>query len=186
MTIGPRSRNFERPSGLRRRRLKSVSATHSPLSVKLRNDMSVAATHRAINAVWRIESAKIIAGLARIVRDIGLAEDLAQDALVAALEQWPEQGVPDNPGAWLMATAKHRAIDRLRRSKLQERKHEEISRELEAQGASVAPDFVAALDDDIGDDLLRLIFTACHPVLSTEARVALTLRLLGGLTTDEI
>src|SRR5262244_2077724 len=148
--------------------------------------MSDSATHRAINAVWRIESAKIIAGLARIVRDVGLAEDLAQDALVAALEQWPETGVPDNPAAWLMATAKHRAIDRLRRSKLQERKHEEISRELEAQGESVAPDFVAALDDDIGDDLLRLVFTACHPVLSTEGRVALTLRLLGGLTTDEI
>src|SRR5215475_914415 len=133
--------------------------------------MSVSATHRAIKAVWRIESARIIAGLARIVRDVGLAEDLAQDALVAALEQWPEQGVPDNPGAWLMATAKRRAIDRLRRSKLQERKHDEISRELEAQGASVAPDLVAALDDDIGDDLLRLVFTACHPVLSTEARV---------------
>jgi RNA polymerase sigma factor (sigma-70 family) len=148
--------------------------------------MSFSATHRAINAVWRIESARIIAGLARIVRDVGLAEDLAQDALVAALEQWPEDGVPDNPAAWLMATAKHRAIDRLRRSKLQERKHEEISREFEAQGASAAPDFVAALDDDIGDDLLRLVFTACHPVLSTEARVALTLRLLGGLTTDEI
>ncbi len=148
--------------------------------------MSVSATHRAINAVWRIESAKIIAGLARIVRDVGLAEDLAQDALVAALEQWPEQGIPDNPAAWLMATAKHRAIDRLRRSKLQERKHEEISRELESQSASAAPDFVAALDDDIGDDLLRLVFTACHPVLSTEARVALTLRLLGGLTTEEI
>ncbi len=146
--------------------------------------MSISATHRAINAVWRIESAKIIAGLARIVRDVGLAEDLAQDALVAALEQWPEQGVPDNPAAWLMATAKHRAIDRLRRSKLQERKHEEISRELEAQSASAAPDFVAALDDDIGDDLLRLVFTACHPVLSAEARVALTLRLLGGLTTE--
>src|SRR5262245_8389082 len=148
--------------------------------------MSVSDAHRAINAVWRIESARIIAGLARIVRDVGLAEDLAQDALVAALEQWPEDGVPDNPGAWLMATAKHRAIDRLRRSKLQERKHEEIGRELESQGASVAPDLVAALDDDIGDDLLRLVFTACHPVLSTEARVALTLRLLGGLTTDEI
>src|SRR5262249_39345859 len=127
-----------------------------------------------------------IAGLARIVRDVGLAEDLAQDALVVALEQWPAQGVPDNPAAWLMATAKHRAIDRFRRSKLQGRKHEEIVRELEAQGASVPPDFVAALDDDIGDDLLRLVFTACHPVLSTEARVALTLRLLGGLTTDEI
>jgi RNA polymerase sigma factor (sigma-70 family) len=148
--------------------------------------MSVSATHRAINAVWRIESAKIIAGLARIVRDVGLAEDLAQDALVAALEQWPEQGVPDNPAAWLMAAAKHRAIDRLRRSKLQERKHEEISRELESHSASVAADLVAALDDDIGDDLLRLIFTACHPALSAEARAALTLRLLGGLTTGEI
>ncbi|HKQ92986.1 MAG TPA: RNA polymerase sigma factor [Blastocatellia bacterium] len=148
--------------------------------------MSVAATHRAINAVWRIESAKIIAGLARIVRDVGLAEDLAQDALVAALEQWPEQGVPENPAAWLMAAAKHRAIDRLRRSKLQERKHEEISRELESHSASVAADLVAALDDDIGDDLLRLIFTACHPALSAEARAALTLRLLGGLTTGEI
>jgi RNA polymerase sigma factor (sigma-70 family) len=148
--------------------------------------MSASATHRAINAVWRIESAKIIAGLARIVRDVGLAEDLAQDALVAALEQWPEQGVPDNPAAWLMAAAKHRAIDRLRRSKLQERKHEEISRELESHSESATADLVAALDDDIGDDLLRLIFTACHPALSAEARAALTLRLLGGLTTGEI
>src|SRR5215475_2382090 len=148
--------------------------------------MSTSATHRAINAVWRIERVRIIAGLARIVRDVGLAEDLAQDALIAALEQWPEQGVPDNPGAWLMAAAKHRAIDRLRRSKLQERKHEEISRELNGRGDSITPDFVAALDDDIGDDLLRLIFTACHPALSTDARVALTLRLLGGLTTGEI
>jgi RNA polymerase sigma factor (sigma-70 family) len=148
--------------------------------------MSVSATHRAINAVWRIESAKIIAGLARIVRDVGLAEDLAQDALVAALEQWPQQGVPDNPAAWLMATAKHRAIDRLRRNTLQERKHEEIVREFEAQSESVEQQIVAVLDDDIGDDLLRLVFTACHPVLSTEARVALTLRLLGGLTTEEI
>ncbi len=148
--------------------------------------MSDSVTHRAINAVWRIESAKIIAGLARVVRDVGLAEDLAQDALVAALEQWPEQGVPVNPAAWLMAAAKHRAIDRLRRSRLQERKHEEISRELESQSASVAADLVAALDDDIGDDLLRLIFTACHPALSAEARAALTLRLLGGLTTGEI
>ena len=148
--------------------------------------MSISATHRAINAVWRIESARIIAGLARIVRDVGLAEDLAQDALVAALEQWPEQGIPDNPGAWLTAAAKHRAIDRLRRSKLQERKHEEIIRELNGRGGSAEPDYVAALDDDIGDDLLRLIFTACHPALSTEARVALTLRLLGGLTTGEI
>lgn len=147
--------------------------------------MSTSNTHRAINAVWRIESAKIIAGLARIVRDVGLAEDLAQDALVAALEQWPETGVPDNPGAWLMAAAKHRAIDRLRRNTLLESKHEEIAREL-ADREKSAPDFVAALDDDIGDDLLRLVFTACHPVLSTEARVALTLRMLGGLTTDEI
>jgi RNA polymerase sigma factor (sigma-70 family) len=146
--------------------------------------MPDSATHRAINAVWRIESAKIIAGLARIVRDVGLAEDLAQDALVNALEQWPEQGVPDNPGAWLMAAAKHRAIDRLRRNQLLERKHEEIGRELE--GKYAAPDFITELDDDIGDDLLRLVFTACHPVLSTEARVALTLRLLGGLTTGEI
>ncbi len=148
--------------------------------------MSVSVTHRTIDAVWRMESARIIAGLARIVRDVGLAEDLAQDALVSALDQWPEQGVPDNPGAWLMAAAKHRAIDRLRRSRLQERKHEELSRELAAQGELAPPDIVAALDDDIGDDLLRLVFTACHPVLSTEARVALTLRLLGGLTTGEI
>src|SRR5262245_42654371 len=148
--------------------------------------MSDSATHRAINAVWRIESAKIIAGLARVVRDVGLAEDLAHDALVAALEQWPGQGVPDNPAAWLMAVAKHHAIDRLRRSKLQERKHEEIIREFNSQGDSTTQDFVAALDDDIGDDLLRLIFTACHPALSAEARAALTLRALGGLTTDEI
>jgi len=148
--------------------------------------MSDAATHRAINAVWRIESARIIAALARLVRDVGLAEDLPQDALVSALEQWPEQGLPDNPAAWLMAAAKHRAIDRLRRNKLQERKHEEIIRELNSQGDSTTQDFVAALDDDIGDDLLRLIFTACHPALSAEARAALTLRLLGGLTTGEI
>ena len=142
-------------------------------------------THRTIDAVWRIESARLIAGLARMVRDVGLAEELAQDALVAALEQWPESGVPDNPGAWLMAAAKHRAIDLLRRRKMMERKHEEMGRELEAHERAV-PDFDAALDDDIGDDLLRLVFTACHPVLSTEARVALTLRLLGGLTTVEI
>jgi RNA polymerase sigma-70 factor, ECF subfamily len=142
-------------------------------------------THHAIDAVWRIESARLIAGLARIVRDIGLAEDLAQDALVAALEQWPESGVPDNPGAWLMATAKHRAIDRFRHSSLLERKHEELARELEARESAV-PDLNAALDDPVGDDLLRLIFTACHPVLTSEARTALTLRLLGGLTTDEI
>ncbi|MEA2175890.1 MAG: hypothetical protein QOD00_3482 [Blastocatellia bacterium] len=138
-----------------------------------------------IDAVWRIESARLIAGLARIVRDVGLAEELAQDALVTALERWPESGVPDNPGAWLMAAAKHRAIDHLRRNKLLERKHEELARELEALEKTV-PDFDAALDDDIGDDLLRLVFTACHPVLSTEARVALTLRLLGGLTTEEL
>jgi RNA polymerase sigma factor (sigma-70 family) len=143
-------------------------------------------THRAIDAVWRIESAKLIAGLARIVRDVGLAEDLAQEALVAALERWPEAGVPDNPGAWLMATAKNRAIDALRRSKRLERKHEELGRELEAKQQVAVADLEAAVDDDIGDDLLRLMFISCHPVLSTEARVALTLRLLGGLTTEEI
>jgi RNA polymerase sigma factor (sigma-70 family) len=142
--------------------------------------------HRAIHAVYRIESPRLIAGLARMVRDVGLAEELAQDALVAALERWPESGVPDNPGAWLMATAKRRAIDELRRRKLLERKHEQLGHELEASAAQAAPDLEAALDDDIGDDLLRLVFTSCHPVLSTEARVALTLRLLGGLTTDEI
>jgi RNA polymerase sigma-70 factor (ECF subfamily) len=142
--------------------------------------------HRAIDAVWRIESAKLIAGLARIVRDVGLAEDLAQDALVAALEKWPESGVPDNPGAWLMATAKHRAIDHMRRDTLLQRKHEQLGYELEAQIERAIPDLDAQLDDHVGDDLLRLVFTACHPVLSTEARVALTLRLLGGLTTDEI
>jgi RNA polymerase sigma-70 factor, ECF subfamily len=142
-------------------------------------------THRAIDAVWRIESPRLVAGLTRIVRDVGLAEDLAQDALVAALEQWPESGIPDNPGAWLMATAKHRAIDHFRRNTRLERKHEELGREFEKKEMTV-PDFDAALDDDFGDDLLRLIFISCHPVLSTEARVALTLRLLGGLTTDEI
>ena len=142
--------------------------------------------HHAIETVWRIESAKLIAGLTRMVRDVGLAEDLAQDALVAALEQWPRSGVPDNPGAWLMTAAKRRAIDMLRRSKMQERKHPEIGVEFEAQLERAAPDLDAAIDDHIGDDLLRLIFMTCHPVLSTEARVALTLRLLGGLTTDEI
>jgi RNA polymerase sigma factor (sigma-70 family) len=142
-------------------------------------------THRAVEAVWRIESAKLIAGLARVVRDVGLAEELAQDALVAALERWPESGVPDNPGAWLMTAAKHRAIDLLRGRALRELKHEELGRELEALERA-APDFDAALDDEVGDDLLRLVFTACHPMLSTEARVALTLRLLGGLTTEEI
>jgi RNA polymerase sigma-70 factor, ECF subfamily len=143
-------------------------------------------THRAIDAVWRIESAKLIAGIARIVGDVGVAEDLAQDALVAALERWPEAGIPDNPGAWLMATAKHRAIDVLRRGTRLERKHRELAVELEAQQEASAPDLDAAIDDHVGDDLLRLIFMACHPVLSTEARVALTLRLLGGLTTEEI
>jgi RNA polymerase sigma-70 factor, ECF subfamily len=142
-------------------------------------------THRTIDAVWRIESPRLIAGLARMVRDVGLAEDLAQDALVVALEQWPQSGVPDNPGAWLMATAKNRAIDRLRRNQLIERKHEELGREVAVREMAV-PDFDRALDDDVGDDLLRLVFVSCHPVLSTEARTALTLRLLGGLTTEEI
>ena len=144
-------------------------------------------TYRAIDAVWRIESARLIAGLARIVRDVGLAEDLAQDALVAALEQWPESGIPDKPGAWLMGTAKHRAIDLLRRRKRLELKYEEMGHELlGAQHEIAEREFEVAIDDDVGDDLLRLIFTACHPVLSTEARVGLTLRLLGGLTTEEI
>jgi RNA polymerase sigma-70 factor, ECF subfamily len=148
--------------------------------------VTASATHRAIDAVWRIESARLIAGLARIVRDVGLAEDLAHDALVAALEQWPESGVPDNPGAWLMATARHRAIDRIRRNKVLERKQEELGRELEIEQEPSVEDWDAAIDDDVGDDLLRLMFTTCHPVLSPNARVALTLRLLGGLTTDEI
>lgn len=147
-------------------------------------------TQRAIDAVWRIESAKIIAAVARMVRDVGLAEELAQDALVTALETWPAQGVPDNPAAWLMTAAKRRAIDRLRRHRMQADKEDELAHELEARGEHVQPDFVDALaaaqSDDIGDDLLRLIFTACHPVLATGARVALTLRLLGGLTTAEI
>jgi len=142
--------------------------------------------HRTIDAVWRIESARIIAGLARMVRDVGLAEELAQDALVAALEQWPDSGIPDNPGAWLMAAAKHRAIDMFRRNKRLERKHQELGRELQTQQDNSMPDFPAALDDNIGDDLLRLVFISCHPVLTTEARVALTLRMLGGLTTEEI
>jgi RNA polymerase sigma factor (sigma-70 family) len=146
----------------------------------------VSDTHRAIDAVWRIESARLIAGLTRLVGDVGAAEDLAQDALVAALERWPESGIPDNPGAWLMATAKHRAIDLLRRNSMRERKHAQIGYELEAVQEAGATDLDATLDDPVGDDLLRLMFTTCHPVLSTEARVALTLRLLGGLTTDEI
>jgi RNA polymerase sigma factor (sigma-70 family) len=147
--------------------------------------VTVPDVHRTIDAIWRIESPKLIAGLARIVRDIGVAEDLGQDALVAALEQWPSAGVPSNPGAWLMGTAKHRAIDHWRRTRRVREKHEVIGRERDAKERR-APDLDASLDDDVGDDLLRLIFTACHPILSAEARVALTLRLLGGLTTDEI
>jgi RNA polymerase sigma factor (sigma-70 family) len=142
--------------------------------------------HRAIDAVWRIESPRLIAGLARTVRDVSLAEDLAQDALVAALERWPESGMPDNPGAWLMAAAKHRAIDTFRRTKLLERKHQELGREVDARQEAAVAALESAIDDHVGDDLLRLIFVACHPVLTPEARVALTLRLLGGLTTDEI
>jgi RNA polymerase sigma factor (sigma-70 family) len=149
-------------------------------------DVSTADAHRTINAIYRIESAKLIAGLARIVRDVGVAEELAQDALVAALEQWPVSGTPDNPGAWLMTTAKHRAINVLRRGKMLERKHEELGHELESRQETTVADLEAAVDDDVGDDLLRLVFTACHPILSTEARAALTLRMLGGLTTDEI
>jgi RNA polymerase sigma-70 factor, ECF subfamily len=141
---------------------------------------------RAIEAVWRIESARLIAGLARLVRDVGLAEDLAQEALVAALEQWPESGVPDNPGAWLMATGRHRAIDRIRRAEVHERKTHELGRELELRGEAESRDLEAEIDDPFDDDLLRLVFTTCHPVLSTDGRVALTLRLLGGLTTREI
>ena len=148
--------------------------------------MTATETHQAIAAVWRIESARLIAGLARMVRDLALAEDLAQDALVAALERWPTSGIPDNPGAWLMASAKHRAIDLLRRNKLLERKHEQLGRELEARQDAPAVDLDAAIDDDVGDDLLRLMLTTCHPALSIEARTALTLRLLGGLTTGEI
>ena len=147
--------------------------------------METTETHRAIEAVWKIEAAHLIAGLTRIVRDVGRAEELAQDALVAALEQWPESGIPENPGAWLMATAKHRAIDFFRRNELIDRKHEELGREL-TERENTVPDLAAAIDDNIGDDLLRLVFIACHPVLSTDGRVALTLRLLGGLTTDEI
>jgi RNA polymerase sigma factor (sigma-70 family) len=147
--------------------------------------MAATDTHRAIDAVWRIESARLIAGVARIVRDVGVAEELAHDALVAALEQWPRTGIPDNPGAWLMTAAKHRAIDFVRRNKRLERKQDDIGRDIKARQDAV-PDVDAALDDEFGDDLLRLVFTACHPVLPTEARAALTLRLVGGLTTDEI
>ncbi|MGA8221766.1 MAG: RNA polymerase sigma factor [Candidatus Acidiferrales bacterium] len=147
--------------------------------------MGATETHRTIEAVWKIESARLIAGLTRIVHDVGRAEELAQDALVAALEQWPESGIPENPGAWLMSTAKHRAIDSLRRITLADRKHEDLGREM-AEREMAVPDLAAAMDENIGDDMLRLVFIACHPVLSTEAQVALTLRLLGGLTTDEI
>ncbi len=148
--------------------------------------MSGSDTHGAIEAVWRIESARIIAGIARMVGDLGVAEDLAQDALVAALERWPEAGVPENPGAWLMTTAKNRALDSLRRRKLLERKHAELGQEIDDRQDSPEAELAETIDDPVGDDLLGLIFTACHPVLSTEARVALTLRLLGGLTTAEI
>ena len=148
--------------------------------------MTASDTHRAIQAVWRIESARLIAGLARLVRDVGLAEELAQDALVIALERWPQSGVPDNPGAWLMATAKHRALDVLRRGQRFAHTRERLGHVLEVQGTQVAPEPEATLAGDVGDDLLRLVFTSCHPVLPPEARVALTLRLLGGLTTAEI
>jgi RNA polymerase sigma factor (sigma-70 family) len=148
--------------------------------------VSVSDTHGAIDAVWRIESPKLIAALTRVVRDIDVAEDLAHDALVSALQQWPEAGIPRNPGAWLMAAAKHRAIDYFRRNKMLDRKHDEIGHDVRAVQNASTPDFESALDDPVGDDLLRLIFTACHPVLTTEARVSLTLRLLGGLTTEEI
>ena len=148
--------------------------------------MSEAAARRTVEAVWRIESAKLVAGLTRLVGDLGQAEDLAQDALVVALEKWPESGVPENPGAWLMATAKHRALDHFRRAKMLDRKHEDLTRRLEAEQPSPEAELHAALDDAIGDGLLRLIFMTCHPVLALEARVAFTLRLLGGLTSEEI
>ena len=148
--------------------------------------MAATETHRAIETVFRIERARLIAGLARMVRDVGHAEELAQDALVAALSEWPKTGVPDNPGAWLMAAAKRRAIDKVRRDQMLARKHEEIGRDLEGARDTGVEDLEAAMDDDVGDELLGLIFVACHPVLSTEARAALTLRLIGGLTTDEI
>ena len=148
--------------------------------------MAAAEIHQAIETVFRIERARLIAGLARMVRDVGLAEELAQDACVIALSEWPRTGVPDNPGAWLMAAAKRRAIDSVRRSRMLARKHEEIGRDLEGERDTGVEDLEAAMDDDVGDELLSLIFVACHPVLSTEARAALTLRLIGGLTTDEI
>src|SRR5213592_3387290 len=177
MTACALRRRSERSHKGRRRRTRDLPASLAAMASDIR---------RAIDAVYRIESARLIAGLTRMVRDVGLAEDLAQDALVAALEQWPESGIPDNPGAWLMATAKHRAIDHFRRNKLLERKHEELGRELQTQQEMAVANFEIAEDGDISDDLLRLVFISCHPVLSTEGRVALTLRLLGGLTTDEI
>src|SRR2546429_4273701 len=177
MTACALRRRSERSHKGRRRRTRDLPASLATMTSDAR---------RAIDAVYRIESARLIAGLTRIVRDVGLAEELAQDGLVAALEQWPESGIPDNPGAWLMAAAKHRAIDLWRRNRRLERKHEELGRELAAKQEMAVADFDAAIDDDIGDDLLRLVFVSCHPVLSTDARVALTLRLLGGLTTEEI
>src|SRR5438552_3497886 len=177
MTACALRRRSERSHKGRRRRTRDLPASLAAMASDIR---------RAIDAVYRIESSRLIAGLARMVRDVGLAEDLAQDAFVAALETWPQSGIPDKPGAWLMATAKHRAIDRLRRRNLLERKHEELGRDLEARQKMDGADLDDAIDDDVGDDLLRLVFTACHPVLSPEARVALTLRLLGGLTTEEI
>lgn len=157
-----------------------------PLHASLPAPMSTSEVHRTIDAVWRIESARLIGGLVRIVRDVGLAEDLAQDALIAALEQWPETGVPRNPGAWLMSTARRRAIDHFRHHGMAEQKHAQLGREIDEGQQDSAEALVATMDDEIGDDLLRLLFIACHPVLSVEARVALTLRLLGGLTTTEI
>ncbi|HET6980999.1 MAG TPA: sigma-70 family RNA polymerase sigma factor, partial [Myxococcaceae bacterium] len=147
--------------------------------------MSEAATRGAIDAVWRIESARLLGGLVRVVRDVGLAEDLAQEALITALERWPQTGIPENPGAWLMATAKNRAIDQLRRKQMLDRTHEDIATDAVAR-PPVRPDLETAIDENVGDDLLRLVLVACHPVLSTDARVSLTLRLLGGLTTEEI
>lgn len=161
-------------------------STAAPVQTRPQDRSPTDPVRRTVDAVWRMESAKLIATLARMLRDVGLAEELAQDALVTALEQWPRTGIPDNPGAWLMTTAKHRAIDRLRRHQLQQRKHEELGHELELHQHTDEEGVLDALDDPIGDDLLRLVFTACHPVLSQDARVALTLRLLGGLTTDEI
>src|SRR5947207_7296244 len=177
MTACALRRRSERSHKGRRRRTRDLPASLAAMASDIR---------RAIDAVYRIESARLIAGLTRIVRDVGLAEDLAQDALVAALEQWPQSGVPTNPGAWLMATAKRRGIDAIRRGAMQDRKHEQVGYELESKQETVVAELDASLDDNVGDDLLRLVFMSCHPMLSTEARTALTLRLLGGLTTEEI